>query len=141
MNQCARSEARCGRLCEGAVPITLRINGREDHKLNIDPRTTLLDCIRETVALTGTKKGVTMGNAAHARCMSMASACFSSQLALMHDGEEITTVEGLGTPDAMHPMQPAFWPAMAINAATAHQGRSCRRWRCSRSRAVQTTQP
>src|SRR5437016_12704826 len=41
---------------QGAVPITLRINGK-DHRLRIDPRTTLLDCIRETVALTGTKKG------------------------------------------------------------------------------------
>src|SRR5689334_11812238 len=45
---------------EGAVPITLRINGK-DHKLNIDPRTTLLDCIRETVTLTGTKKGCDHG--------------------------------------------------------------------------------
>ena len=53
---------------EGAVPITLRINGK-DHQLRVDPRTTLLDCIRETVALTGTKKGVTTGNAAHVRCM------------------------------------------------------------------------
>src|SRR6478672_12529864 len=45
---------------QGAVPITLRINGK-DHKLNIDPRTTLLDCVRETVALTGTKKGCDHG--------------------------------------------------------------------------------
>src|ERR1051325_2313274 len=45
---------------EGAVPITLRINGK-DHELRIDPRTTLLDCIRETVALTGTKKGCDHG--------------------------------------------------------------------------------
>src|SRR5690348_9706914 len=45
---------------EGAVPITLRINSK-DHKLNIDPRTTLLDCIRETVQLTGTKKGCDHG--------------------------------------------------------------------------------
>src|SRR4051794_40996497 len=44
----------------GAVPITLRINGK-DHQLRIDPRTTLLDCIRETVALTGTKKGCDHG--------------------------------------------------------------------------------
>src|SRR5881394_3742997 len=45
---------------EGAVPVTLRINGK-DHHLRIDPRTTLLDCIRETVALTGTKKGCDHG--------------------------------------------------------------------------------
>src|SRR5437870_13918050 len=41
---------------EGAVPLTLRINGK-DHQLRIDPRTTLLDCIREPIILTGTKKG------------------------------------------------------------------------------------
>src|SRR5216684_3221596 len=45
---------------EGAVPITLRVNGK-DHQLRVDPRTTLLDCIRETVALTGTKKGCDHG--------------------------------------------------------------------------------
>jgi xanthine dehydrogenase YagT iron-sulfur-binding subunit len=50
------------------VAITLRINGK-DHQLRLDPRTTLLDCIRETVALTGTKKGCDHANAAHARCM------------------------------------------------------------------------
>jgi hypothetical protein len=45
---------------EGAVPITLRINGK-DYQLRVDPRSTLLDCIRETVALTGTKKGCDHG--------------------------------------------------------------------------------
>src|SRR5438105_13726270 len=45
---------------EGAVPITLRINGK-DHLLRVDPRTTLLDCVRETVTLTGTKKGCDHG--------------------------------------------------------------------------------
>ena len=93
---------------EGAVPITLRINGKE-HSLRIDPRTTLLDCIRETVTLTGTKKGCDHGQCGactvHVNGRRVLS-CLN--LALMHDGEEITTVEGLGTPDAMHPMQAAF---------------------------------
>lgn len=93
---------------EGAVPITLRINGRE-HSLQIDPRTTLLDCIRETVVLTGTKKGCDHGQCGactvHVNGRRVLS-CLN--LALMHDGEEITTVEGLGTPEAMHPMQAAF---------------------------------
>jgi len=93
---------------EGAVPITLRINGK-DHKLDVDPRTTLLDCIRETVALTGTKKGCDHGQCGactvHVNGRRVLS-CLN--LALMHDGEEITTVEGLGTPEAMHPMQTAF---------------------------------
>jgi xanthine dehydrogenase YagT iron-sulfur-binding subunit len=93
---------------EGAVPITLRINGK-DHQLKIDPRTTLLDCIRETIALTGTKKGCDHGQCGactvHVNGRRVLS-CLN--LALMHDGEEITTVEGLGTPDAMHPMQASF---------------------------------
>ncbi|OWY70998.1 oxidoreductase [cyanobacterium TDX16] len=93
---------------EGAVPITLRING-QDRKLRIDPRTTLLDCIRETVTLTGTKKGCD-----HGQCGACTvhvdgrrvNSCLS--LALLHDGADITTIEGLGAPDAMHPMQEAF---------------------------------
>jgi len=93
---------------EIAVPITLRINGRE-HSLRIDPRATLLDCIRETVELTGTKKGCDHGQCGactiHIDGRRVLS-CLS--LALAHDGKEITTVEGLGTPDAMHPMQAAF---------------------------------
>jgi xanthine dehydrogenase YagT iron-sulfur-binding subunit len=92
----------------GAVPITLRINGK-DRQLRIDPRTTLLDCIRERVALTGTKKGCDHGQCGactvHVNGRRVVS-CLS--LALLHDGHEITTIEGLGTPDAMHPMQAAF---------------------------------
>jgi xanthine dehydrogenase YagT iron-sulfur-binding subunit len=91
-----------------AVSVTLKINGKE-HQLRVDPRTTLLDCIRETVALTGTKKGCD-----HGQCGACTvhvdgrrvNSCLS--LALMHDGQEITTLEGLGTPEAMHPMQAAF---------------------------------
>ena len=92
----------------GTVPVTLRINGK-DHQLRIDPRTTLLDCIRETVALTGTKKGCDHGQCGactvHVNGRRVNS-CLS--LALMHDGEEITTIEGLGEPEALHPMQAAF---------------------------------
>ena len=93
---------------EGAIPITLRINGK-NHTLRLDPRTTLLDCIRETVALTGTKKGCDHGQCGactvHVNGRRVLS-CLN--LALMHDGDEITTIEGLGTPDALHPMQAAF---------------------------------
>lgn len=100
----------------GAVPITLRINGKEHH-LRIDPRTTLLDCIRERVAFTGTKKGCDHGQCGactvHVNGRRVNS-CLS--LALMHEGEEITTIEGLGTPGALHPMQAAF---------VAHDGYQC----------------
>src|SRR5262245_8673057 len=92
----------------GAVPVTLRINGK-NRQLRIDPRTTLLDCIRETVALTGTKKGCDHGQCG-ACTVHVTSRRVVSWLsrALMHDGDEITTIEGLGTPDALHPMQAAF---------------------------------
>ena len=104
----APAEIAEGPNIEGAVPITLRINGK-DRQLRVDPRTTLLDCIRETVALTGTKKGCDHGQCGactvHVNGRRVNS-CLS--LALMHDGEEITTIEGLGTPDALHPMQAAF---------------------------------
>src|SRR5262249_17230223 len=95
---------------EGAdrVPVTLRINN-SDPPLRIDPRTTLLDCLRETVALTGTKKGCDHGQCGactvHVNGRRIVS-CLT--LALLHDGDDITTIEGLGTPDAMHPMQAAF---------------------------------
>jgi len=97
-----------GPAIEGAMPITLRINGK-DHKLNIDPRTTLLDCIRETVVLTGTKKGCDHGQCGACTVHVNGKRVLSClNLALMHDGNEITTIEGLGTPDALHPMQKAF---------------------------------
>ena len=92
---------------EGA-PLTLRINGTE-HRLRIDPRTTLLDCLRENVVLTGTKKGCD-----HGQCGActvhvngrLVNSCLS--LAVMHAGDEITTIEGIGQPGALHAVQAAF---------------------------------
>jgi xanthine dehydrogenase YagT iron-sulfur-binding subunit len=93
---------------EGTIPISLRVNGREQ-RVAVDPRTTLLDCLRETLSLTGTKKGCDHGQCGactvHAGGRRINS-CLS--LAVMHDGDEITTVEGLGEPGALHPMQAAF---------------------------------
>jgi xanthine dehydrogenase YagT iron-sulfur-binding subunit len=93
---------------ENAVPITLQING-QSHVLNVDPRTTLLDCLRETLSLTGTKKGCDHGQCGactiHVNGRRVLS-CLS--LAVLHDGSEITSIEGLGSADAMHPMQAAF---------------------------------
>lgn len=101
---------------QGAVAIKLRINGKE-YDLRVDPRTTLLDCIRETVGLTGTKKGCDHGQCGactvHVNGRRVSS-CLS--FALMHDGEEVTTIEGLGTPESLHPMQAAF---------LAHDGYQC----------------
>ena len=88
--------------------VSLNVNGRA-REITLDPRTTLLDALREHLHLTGTKKGCDHGQCGactvHVNGPSVLS-CLT--LALMHDGDEITTIEGLGTPDALHPMQAAF---------------------------------
>jgi len=93
---------------EGAIPVTLQVNGKQ-FALAIDPRTTLLDCLRETVTLTGTKKGCDHGQCGactvHVNGRRINS-CLT--LAVMHQGDEITTIEGLGQPGQLHPMQAAF---------------------------------
>lgn len=92
----------------GSQPLKLVINGRQ-HTLRVDPRTTLLDALRERLQLTGTKKGCDHGQCGactvHVNGRRVNS-CLS--FALMHEGDEITTIEGLGTPVEMHPMQAAF---------------------------------
>ena len=92
----------------GEVPVTLRINSKT-YRVNVDPRTSLLDCLRDTVQLTGTKKGCDHGQCGactvHVNGRRVNS-CLS--LALMHDGDDITTIEGIGSPDNLHPMQKAF---------------------------------
>jgi xanthine dehydrogenase YagT iron-sulfur-binding subunit len=89
-------------------PVTLKVNG-QTHKLDLDNRTTLLDALREHWKLTGTKKGCDHGQCGACTVMvggRRINSCLS--LAVMHDGDEITTIEGLGTPDHLHPMQAAF---------------------------------
>jgi xanthine dehydrogenase YagT iron-sulfur-binding subunit len=92
----------------GTVGVTLRVNG-QSHAIQIDPRATLLDTLRETIHLTGTKKGCD-----HGQCGACTvhvdgrrvNSCLS--LAVTHEDEAITTIEGLGKPGALHPMQAAF---------------------------------
>jgi xanthine dehydrogenase YagT iron-sulfur-binding subunit len=93
---------------EGAVPVSLRINGKE-HNLKLDPRTTLLDCLRDNLNMPGTKKGCDHGQCGactvHVNGRRVNS-CLS--FAVMHSMDEITTIEGIGQPDHLHPMQAAF---------------------------------
>jgi xanthine dehydrogenase YagT iron-sulfur-binding subunit len=93
---------------DSRVSITLRVNGTE-HKLAIDPRTTLLDCLREVLHLTGTKKGCDHGQCG-ACTVHIGGRRMNSCLALAaaHDGDDIVTIEGLGAPGRLHPMQAAF---------------------------------
>jgi xanthine dehydrogenase YagT iron-sulfur-binding subunit len=88
--------------------VSFTVNGRR-HELELDTRTTLLDALREHLHLYGTKKGCDHGQCG--ACTVIAgerriNSCLS--LALMHEGDRITTIEGLGTPEKLHPMQAAF---------------------------------
>ena len=90
------------------VPVELTINGKR-HKLALDPRVTLLDLLRERLGLTGTKKGCDHGQCG--ACTVLANgrrinSCLS--LAVVHQGEQITTIEGLAKGDELHPVQAAF---------------------------------
>jgi xanthine dehydrogenase YagT iron-sulfur-binding subunit len=91
-----------------AIPVTLNVNGKK-HNLRIDPRTTLLDCLREHLYLTGSKKGCDHGQCGactvHINGRRQLS-CLA--FAALHEGDEITTIEGIGQPEKMHPMQAAF---------------------------------
>ncbi len=102
------SAAEPSRTGQGLMDISLRVNDTE-HRLSLDPRTTLLDALREHLHLTGTKKGCD-----HGQCGACTvhvdgrrvNSCLS--LAVMNQGADITTIEGLGDPDHLHPMQQAF---------------------------------
>jgi xanthine dehydrogenase YagT iron-sulfur-binding subunit len=90
------------------MPVALTVNGRLE-SLELDPRTTLLDALREHLHLTGTKKGCDQGQCGACTVLVdgiRINACLS--LAVMHQGSTIRTIEGIGTPDSLHPMQAAF---------------------------------
>jgi xanthine dehydrogenase YagT iron-sulfur-binding subunit len=90
------------------MKVSLTVNGKP-RELNVDPRTTLLDALREELHLGGTKKGCDHGQCGACTVIldgRRINSCLT--LAVMHPGSEITTIEGLGTPDKLHPMQAAF---------------------------------
>ena len=97
-----------GQAIPGSVPVKLRVNGRL-YSVQIDPRATLLDTLRETLHLTGTKKGCD-----HGQCGACTvhingrrvNSCLT--FTAMQQTAEITTIEGLGQPGHLHPMQEAF---------------------------------
>ena len=86
----------------------LRVNGTE-HRLSLDPRTTLLDALREHLGLTGSKKGCGLGQCGACTVLvdgKRVKSCLS--LAALVDGGEVTTIEGLAQGDQLHPLQTAF---------------------------------
>ncbi|MDP9057515.1 MAG: aldehyde dehydrogenase iron-sulfur subunit [Pseudomonadota bacterium] len=90
------------------MPVSFKVNGTRV-ELNLDTRTTLLDALREHLHLTGSKKGCDHGQCGACTVIidgKRINACLT--LAVMHEGDAVTTIEGLGQPDNLHPMQAAF---------------------------------
>jgi xanthine dehydrogenase YagT iron-sulfur-binding subunit len=107
------------------VPVELRINGRV-HALTLDPRTTLLDALRERLGLTGTKKGCDQGQCGACTVIvngQRINSCLA--LAAMHDGDSVVTIEGLADADALHPMQAAFVRHDALQCGYCTPGQIC----------------
>src|SRR5258708_6278125 len=91
-----------------AVSVSLTVNGAR-HNLMLDPRTTLLDLLREHLDLTGTKKGCDQGQCGACTVLidgRRVNSCL--RFAVMYDDAQITTIEGLATHGALHPLQRAF---------------------------------
>ena len=91
-----------------SIKVNFKINGK-DYALDVDPRTTLLDALRERLHLTGSKKGCDHGQCGACTVLvngRRVNSCLT--LAVIHEGDEITTIEGLANGEELHPMQAAF---------------------------------
>ncbi|RYD82965.1 MAG: 2Fe-2S iron-sulfur cluster binding domain-containing protein, partial [Verrucomicrobiaceae bacterium] len=108
-----------------AVKVSFEVNGKPC-ELELDTRTTLLDALREHLHLTGSKKGCDQGQCG--ACTVIAggrriNSCLT--LAVMHQGDSITTIEGLGTPENLHPMQAAFVKCDGFQCGYCTPGQIC----------------
>jgi xanthine dehydrogenase YagT iron-sulfur-binding subunit len=107
------------------VSVKLRVNGQL-HNLTLDPRTTLLDALREHLALTGSKKGCDHGQCGACTVLldgRRINSCLT--LAAMHDGEPITTIEGLADGETLHPLQAAFIEHDGFQCGYCTSGQIC----------------
>ena len=105
--------------------LTLKVNG-QSHMLQVEPRVTLLDALRDELGLTGTKKGCDRGQCGACTVIvndRRINACLS--LALAHDGDDIVTIEGIGQPGHLHPLQAAFVAEDAFQCGYCTPGQVC----------------
>ena len=103
----------------------ITVNG-EARTLDVDTRTTLLDALREHLGLTGSKKGCDHGQCGACTVLVNGvrmNSCLS--LLVMHDGDQVTTIEGLGGPEALHPVQKAFLEHDAFQCGYCTPGQIC----------------
>jgi len=108
-----------------SVKVNLKINGKS-HELDIDPRVTLLDALRERLHFTGSKKGCDHGQCGACTVLvngRRINSCLT--LAVMHEGDEITTIEGLANGDELHPMQAAFIEHDGLQCGYCTPGQIC----------------
>ena len=104
---------------------TITVNGQA-RTLEVDPRTTLLDALREHLGLTGSKKGCDHGQCGACTVLVNGvriNSCLS--ILAMHDGDQVTTIEGLGQPGALHPVQQAFLENDALQCGYCTPGQIC----------------
>jgi xanthine dehydrogenase YagT iron-sulfur-binding subunit len=126
----SRSSATVGKGTEtltspAPITITLRVNG-EDQKLTVAPWTTLLDALRDRLNLTGTKKGCDHGQCGACTVLiegRRINSCLT--LAVMKDGAQVTTIEGLAKNGALHPLQQAFIDHDAFQCGYCTPGQIC----------------
>jgi xanthine dehydrogenase YagT iron-sulfur-binding subunit len=107
------------------VKLELQINGHP-HSLTLDPRTTLLDALREHLVLTGSKKGCDHGQCGACTVLiegRRINSCLT--LAVMHDGQSVTTIEGLAAGDDLHPLQAAFVEHDGFQCGYCTSGQIC----------------
>ncbi len=121
----ATAPAELAELPPQRMALTLHINGQA-RSFNVDTRTTLLDALRENLHLTGTKKGCDHGQCGACTVLiegRRTNACLT--LAVMHDGQHVTTIEGLARGDQLHPVQAAFLKHDGFQCGYCTPGQIC----------------
>jgi xanthine dehydrogenase YagT iron-sulfur-binding subunit len=116
----------------GLANVNLKINGKK-YALAVDPRVTLLDALRERLQLTGSKKGCDHGQCGACTVLvngRRINSCLT--LAVMHEGDEITTIEGLADGNELHPMQAAFIQQDGLQCGYCTPGQICSAVACIR---------
>jgi xanthine dehydrogenase YagT iron-sulfur-binding subunit len=118
-------EPKKAQIATNTANVALTVNHRE-RDLELDTRTSLLDALREHLHLTGTKKGCDHGQCGACTVLingRRINSCLA--LAIMHEGDDIVTIEGLGSPGALHPMQAAFVEHDAFQCGYCTPGQIC----------------